>query len=685
MKYLKKACSITLSAAMVMSMAGIPATVSYAAGNIEKEETVYVTQNAEGTIDTVTVSNWLKNVTGTQNISDVSNLKNIKNVKGDETFTQGSNGALTWKADNADIYYQGTSNEKPPVNVKISYELDGKTVLPDKLAGKSGKLTIKIHYENNASYKDKIDGKNTDLKTPFLMASALILPVDTFTDVTVSQGKLVSEGSNQIVVAYGMPGLSKSLNLSEDMRDEMDKKLGDTVTITANVTDFSIGSIYTVATSNEFSDIELDDESDIHDVEDAINGLADATDDLISGSSDLSDGLTTLQNHFKTYASGVNDVKKGAADLSTGAGKLSKGVSKYTAGVTSLTDGTSQFVTGTNSLSSGITAYIDGEKQIDAGVTQLYKKAGELSKYSEFSGKLEEYVGAVNQLAGGVQNAGGNLSGIGDALTGYGNAAQVLDNAKMDLSGSEQLKAAIQDSDLDEASKNALNQLLNDAAKSNATVSQAQAAINGINEKMQQSLGSTKLPDTKDTNTLIQSGSSLINASSQFNQGIQKLNDSKEGIPALYAGVKELSKNNDALLKGASELTKKSSILTSGINTLNKNSKTLTDSAKELSNGASTLSKGAGKLNGATADVSSGVDKLQSGSVDLLNGMNEFKTDGTGKLQNKYNNNIKTVIDRFQSLTREANDYKTFSGIADNMDGTVKFIFQTAEIKSEKE
>lgn len=114
-----------------------------------------------------------------------------------------------------------------------------------------------IKYENSATYEDKIDGVTTRMNTPFLMASAVILPVDKFSNVEISQGKMVSEGSNQILVAYGMPGLTESLDLSGDLKEEIEKKLNDTVTITADVTDFSMGSIYTVATADEFSDITL--------------------------------------------------------------------------------------------------------------------------------------------------------------------------------------------------------------------------------------------------------------------------------------------------------------------------------------------------------------------------------------------------------------------------------------------
>ena len=79
MKYLKKTCALTLSAAMAISMVSAAGNVSYAAGNVEKEETVYVNQDADGTVDEITVSDWLKNVAGKEDISDVSNLTDIEN------------------------------------------------------------------------------------------------------------------------------------------------------------------------------------------------------------------------------------------------------------------------------------------------------------------------------------------------------------------------------------------------------------------------------------------------------------------------------------------------------------------------------------------------------------------------------------------------------------------------------
>ena len=629
--------------------------------------------DSDGTVDDVTVSNWLKNVTGTSDVQDVSNLKDIKNVKGDETFTQNGD-KLTWKANDADIYYQGTTDEKPPVNVKISYQLDGKDIKAEDLVGKSGKWKMTIQYENNSTFEDEVDGKNVKMNTPFLMASAVILPVDTFSEVTVSQGKLVSEGSNQILVAYGMPGLADSLNLTDDMKDEMNEKLGDTVTVEATVKDFSMDSIYTVASSSEFSDIDLDDDSDMNDLEDAVNDLADATDELISGSSDLSDGLTTLKDNFKTYASGVGDVSKGASDLSTGAGKLAKGIKQYTNGVTTLTNGAGQYVSGANQLASGVTQYISGEKVLDDGISKLYNSAKDFpAKYSDFDAGLNDYVNGVNSIPTTISKK------VGDITDGYETAVGAADTAKAVAAAKTAAYAAIDATSLDADARDALKA---EIEKALTTAAEEQRANDKkVAEKVTANVKSKGMSDLNSQFAeLAEGGNELVTNSATIKAGIAAVGS---GAKDLYDGVKQLSSANDTLLKGATTLSKSGLSLTDGIKTLTGSTKTLTSSANQLSNGASKLSKGASKLDSATKEVSSGVNKLQNGSVTLLDGMNQFKDEGTGKLQNEYNSKIKTVMDRFKAITKDADDYKSFSGIADGMDGSVKFIFQTAEIKSD--
>ena len=103
-----------------------------------KDETVYSKLDSTGSSYNVIVNNHLKNDSKDKLINDLSDLLNIKNVNGDEEFSQDGS-SLVWKADGADIYYQGESSKELPVECKVSYTLDGKSIEAKDLAGKARK------------------------------------------------------------------------------------------------------------------------------------------------------------------------------------------------------------------------------------------------------------------------------------------------------------------------------------------------------------------------------------------------------------------------------------------------------------------------------------------------------------------------------------------------------------------
>ena len=112
----------------------VPVT-TVAAATPEKEQTVYVNADQNGNVEKVIVSNWLKNTDKESTLEDNSELNDITNLKGEESYTQGSNGKLVWVADGIDIYYQGETSKELPVSVKMTYFLDGREFSAADLAG----------------------------------------------------------------------------------------------------------------------------------------------------------------------------------------------------------------------------------------------------------------------------------------------------------------------------------------------------------------------------------------------------------------------------------------------------------------------------------------------------------------------------------------------------------------------
>ena len=392
----------------------------YAAGSTDtqdvyKEETVYVNADATGNSDEVTVSDWLKNsgsVSG--NLTDESILKEIKNVKGDETFTENGD-QLTWNTAGEDIYYQGTTDKELPVSVKLTYFLDGKEVKPDELKGKSGHLKIQVQYTNNEKKTVTVDGKEEEVYTPFVMMTGMILPNETFSNVTIDNGKVISDGSRNIVVGFGMPGLKDSLDLDEETTKEAEDKgvtIPENFEMEADVTDFTMSSTFTVALTDLLDD--MDNIIDVDSLKDSLNELEDAALELVSGSGTLADGASTLADGVSSYTAGADELNAGIQKYLGSNGELNGSVTEYVNGVGKVVKGVKDYTSGTNALANGVTSYVVGEQKIAAGAAQLSQLSkgleqvqtavDTLSKAADGKGEAtDDLVIAANQLAAGTK------------------------------------------------------------------------------------------------------------------------------------------------------------------------------------------------------------------------------------------------------------------------------------------
>ena len=208
---------------------------------------------------------------------------------------------------------------------------------PQDLVGKSGHLQIKIQYTNNEKKSAKVDGKNETIYSPFVMLTAMILPDDTFSNVTIDNGKVISDGSRNIVVGVGMPGLKDSLkldtlSLSTDQTMQLSEKnslrnllhqLQSIRCLECQYQAFCLRcSCLTVALSDLLKDIDFDDDSALDDIKDALDDLTDAATQLVDGTSDLYDGVEELDEKYGEFDDGVKELRDGTHDLSDGVGDL---------------------------------------------------------------------------------------------------------------------------------------------------------------------------------------------------------------------------------------------------------------------------------------------------------------------------------------------------------------------------
>ncbi len=708
-----------------------------------KQETVYQTLDANGNPTDTVVSDWLKNSGTNSRLKDISGLSDISNTKGDEEFTQNGE-ELTWNTANEDIYYQGKTDKKSPVGIELSYKLDGNDVNVNEIAGKSGKLEINIKYTNSAKKTVKIDGRKTDIYTPFVMVTGMILPVEKFKNISIDNGNVISEGDNNIVVAYGLPGLSESLDLDnfglgDDVSVDLGKlsdKITDTVKITADVTDFELKSSYTVATSELFSDIDLDKVEGTDELTDKMDELSDAAKELVNGSGKIESNLTKLDNKFGDYSEAMGTLKDSTKTLDKGAEKLRKGVNAYTDGTEKLLDGVITYVDGTKTLAKSAKEYAKNTKKLVNKTGELKTKGTKVlaSGSSQFSKGLNTYVSTVNQIlsadtistiikgfsainsgAAQLKDATVQLSaGIGSLEAGMesiNDAAKNITQYNSEVEGyiaelkklyaqaeAEDEKASIMaiinyvgtaqqaGSGIEAATGNG-----SDMAAGFAKVSGGLSAVSDGLAEIEAKTDASALTGSTGSLTdgigqLKEAGNTLVSTyDTQLDAGIKKLD---ENTGALYSAGQTLISNNKKLADGADTLIKNTGTIKKNSKKLISKSNALRDGIKTMANGTGKLVDGVTKLVSKTGDVSDALGKLADGADTLADGMSEFRRDGVNKLTGTVDDIVgsgSSLHSRLKKIVNASAQYKSFSGIPEGMDGSVKFIMSTSAVTSDKE
>ena len=397
--------------------------------SIRKEVTVYVNTEADGPIKEITVSEWLKNAKtlSDSTITDISDLSDIKNTKGDEGFTQDGK-TLTWETDGRDIHYEGKTEKDLPVTVTFSYELDGRKIKPEDLAGKTGHLKIHVAYENHAVTTKKISGKSVKLYSPFMMLTGMILSTDHFSNVTVDNGKVVEDDSRNIVLGIAMPGLKESLDLSEDMAKDI--SIPEEFTVEADVTECEMSSSFTVAMTDVLDEIDLNDLNSIDDLQDSIKKMTKAASKLMKGTKSLSEGVDTLNEKYKEFdqgidalSTGVSALESGAQKLDDGAGTLNGGAAALSSGAATLAQGVSAYTEGTGTLASGLKQYTGGVDTLSGSMSEM--KEG-VQSYTE---GVDSYVSGGSKLAEGTVAYVKGTSSLTDYMKKYIKGSSALSDS----------------------------------------------------------------------------------------------------------------------------------------------------------------------------------------------------------------------------------------------------------------
>ena len=678
-----------------------------------KDETVYVLAGADGTVQKIIVSDWIKNAMAADSLEDKTELSDIENIKGDESFTLGGDNSCVWDAQGNDIYYQGNIEKELPVQMSVCYTLDGQAIAPEALAGQSGHVTIRFDYQNMQYKEVLLDGKTEKIYVPFTMLTGMLLDTEVFRNVTISNGKLINDGDRIAVVGIAFPGLQEDLAISKEKLD-----IPDYVEISADVENFEMGMTMTLATTELFGAIDSD-KLDLHELSDAMAELTDAMDQLMDGSSQLYDGLCTLLEKSGDLVSGINKLAEGAAQLKAGAESLDSGAAQLQAGAAQLSSGLNTLNANSSSLNGGARQVfssllsmantqlseaglsvpaltIDNYASVLDGViaslddTAVYQAALEqvTATVNANRGMIEEKVTEAVQAQVEAEVSAQVTAAVQETVTQavHENEAQFRAAVIQQALGMtvEEYKAAIEAGLVTQEQQDAVNAAVEAAMQAEIDArmqrEEIQAQINAVTQQtVGEQMQSDEIQALIASNTELQVQQAISEAMSS--DAVQaQLSAAAEGAKSVIALKSSLDSYN-AFYLGLNTYTSGVSSAAAGANELKTGADALKAGTSELSAGAAELLQGIQTMKDSAPALVDGITQLRDGSMELSDGLKQFNEEGIQKLIEAVDGDLDGLSNRIRVTADVAKHYTSFSGISEDMDGDVKFIYKTDSIE----
>lgn len=702
--------SVLLSAVMAGSM--MPVTV-FAQSNdenpTEKTETVYSVLNSDGSISDTIVSSWLHDEDGINNIKETLNLTDVKNIKSNEKPSKDGN-TYTWNAKGNDVYYEGTATKQLPVSVKIRYELDGQEMSAKDMEGKSGHLKLMISFTNNYSEVKNINGKSIVIHPSYLAGGMLNMSTSKFSNVKCESGKIVNDGTNEMLAFANIPGLNETLKSAG--LDKVNNQLGisDDVTVEADVNDFDLGSIMVGMTNEIDLASELGEIGSVSELTDGIDQLIEADDQLIDGSKQLYDGTTQLKEQAAPLTGSSDQVRQlsaGAIQLNDGVKALQTGITQYTAGASAINEGVNQLYgipQGAAAISSGMNtkgksgfSMVEASSTLRKGLDQLNSVAAGISAESYYNSLMDN----VKTAEAGVTQLQNEV--LAPTKTELGNLGDVLKKASSSLSGLSTLvgqlssvEAAIEQ---DQATVSSNNEKVTANNNKIESVKETKNKLNEAIESLKTAREALKATETEgnpvDTSDLDSKIASLENAYNSINvddmqtlDGLTKFDEQLKAMPELLNNLKGTIDTVNGYMKSANEsvgkldgylktasagLASMETLLNDSkgdmekmqamIPTLQRNIDQLDQLANGVDAGVQSVNENIGKL---SSQSQSAVDTLKAGTTQLtsnnatLNGGASALSEATGTLAgqsgtfNEMADGLDTLGEAFETLNSGA-------------------------------
>lgn len=539
------------SAALALTLAAGCAMPAFAAGksSFSKSETVYAVMNGDGSIKSTTVSEHLYSASGLANVTDKTTLTDIQNTESDAEFTQNGE-ELVWNTNDTDVYYKGNTDKALPIDVKVTYALDGQEAALEDIIGKSGHLTVTVNLKNNETDTVNVNGKDRTIVTPLITAVGVILGGDA-SNVTAEHGMIESAAKSSVAAFVTLPGVKDSLSgLLPDEVNSIEDYLQDTVTVEADVEDFTCPQVMVacatstaaLGTSNVF------DLSSINDLTDGINQLNDAMSQLMDGASQLVDGTSQLAGGVLALLDGANTLNNGAAALDDGLGQLTNGLDTLSANNAALNAGAQQVADG-----------------VLASANKTLKEGGLIDEDMTWS----NYEAVIDNIL--TMNDKTLAAGRRKIVRTVWEQAPSFKDSQLDLA--LYLSATKTNHDLEAALKLMQNFDASMLTGALEMVTNADAKNTAKAELKYQVENSQDMADVRALKTSLSQIQFFVSSVNQYTAGVQTAADgahsAKDGSAQLAAGTKTLYDGVNTLNTGAGQLNDGAGRLNDGLNQFN--------------------------------------------------------------------------------------------------------------------
>ena len=539
------------SAALALTLAAGCAMPAFAAGksSFSKSETVYAVMNGDGSIKSTTVSEHLYSASGLANVTGKTTLTDIQNTESDAEFTQNGE-ELVWNTNDTDVYYKGNTDKALPIDVKVTYALDGQEAALEDIIGKSGHLTVTVNLKNNETGTVNVNGKDRTIVTPLITAVGVILGGDA-SNVTAEHGMIESAAKSSVAAFVTLPGVKDSLSgLLPDEVNSIEDYLQDTVTVEADVEDFTCPQVMVacatstaaLGTSNVF------DLSSINDLTDGINQLNDAMSQLMDGASQLVDGTSQLASGVLALLDGANTLNNGAAALDDGLGQLTNGLDTLSANNAALNAGAQQVADG-----------------VLASANKTLKEGGLIDEDMTWS----NYEAVIDNIL--TMNDKTLAAGRKKMVRTIWEQAPSFKDSQLDLA--LYLSATKTNHDLEAALKLMQNFDASMLTGALEMVTNADAKNTAKAELKYQVENSQDMADVRALKTSLSQIQFFVSSVNQYTAGVQTAADgahsAKDGSAQLAAGTKTLYDGVNTLNTGAGQLNDGAGQLNDGLNQFN--------------------------------------------------------------------------------------------------------------------